>query len=217
MSDICTDCISNVKNFVNDICTFSSKTYKRILFILFIMPFIPFIPGAEILDNGIYYSVMLGICAYIFLINFPVVIKMFHSRPTYYNDLEDNRHRDYHSKKQHQSMFVVTNQILIAFIITVMVFYYQYRYSKSGLNWFEASGVLWSVAGMLFSGYKFVAKIVKSWTAYRKKRNSKKISAHNRVQKLVFSLSDMDIIIPDNGVEMAKLKNNTDIENPEGI
>jgi len=197
MSDynICADWISNFKGFVSDLFSCGPRTYKRLLFTLFISVFLPL--WVDELNNGLYYSIAFAVCAWIFLINFPVIVKSFHSRPTYYDDLEDDRYEDHYSRTQHQSIFVVTHQIVISVIVFILVFYYQYNYSKSNLSPFEAAGVLWSIAGMLYAGYNYIAKIVKGGVVLMKKHNSRKIHVgKNTVRRLTFSLSDLDFRPP---------------------
>lgn len=171
-----------------------TKIYKRWMLALFLVPFIPFIPHMDILDNGVYYSVTIGLCAYAFFINFPWLIKVLHSSPVYYEDLEDEKYEDHHSRKQHQSVFIFSNQILIALITMSLVYYYQYKYIHSNLSLFEMAGVLWGIASLMLSIYNFMAKITKSLISWWKKRRSRKISIdESKMHQLTFSLSDLNI------------------------
>ena len=171
-----------------------SKFYKRMCMMIFFMPFIPFIPRMSVFDDGIYYSITMGLCTYVFFINFPGIIKIFHTAPDYYNDLEDTTHSDYYSRKQHQSVFIFSTQILIALITSSFVYYYQYKYPHSNLFKFEMVGVLSAIASMMFNIYKIFAKIIQGVVKHRKKRNSRKITIDDSVvHRVTFSLSDLEI------------------------
>ena len=171
----------------------NTKFGKRICMVLFIMPFMPFIPCLHVLDNGVYYSITIGVDAYIFFINYPWLIQILHASPVYYEDLEDEKYTDHHSRKQHQSVFIFSNQILIAFITSCFVYYYQYKYEHSNLSLFEMAGVLWGIASLMMSVYKFLAKVIKGCISRWKKVKSRKISIdESAIHQLTFSLSDLD-------------------------
>lgn len=181
-----------VRKFIEKYIKKNPKFKKRMCMGVFVIPFIPFIPHLSVLDNGIYYSITVGLCSYIFFINFPWLIKILHTGPVYYEDLEDEKYIDHHSRKQHQSVFIFSNQILIALITSCFVYYYQYKYEHSQLSLFEMAGVLWGIASLMMSVYKFFAKVLKGYTKW-KKRNSRRITIDNSaMHQLTFSLSDLD-------------------------
>jgi len=82
---------------------------KRLL--LFIIPsvFIPFIPHINPIFNTKYYVIpMSGVSTYILLLNFPIIVENVHSKPLYYNDLENNFALDMYTKQKFKlSLFLL--------------------------------------------------------------------------------------------------------------
>lgn len=69
---------------------------KRILLFTMSLPLLAFIPykPLEFTKNVYYTTATTVVASYIFLINFPIIIQMSHTRPLNFSDLEDDKYVD---------------------------------------------------------------------------------------------------------------------------
>lgn len=119
------------------------KIIKRALLSTLLLPFVALIPYEQLdFSRSVYYTTITTIvAAYVFLINFPVVIQMSHTRPLSFQDLEDPKYVNPAIRKRFQITFIIMLQVFGAIMITGMVNYYLYRYQQSSLSRFEILGV----------------------------------------------------------------------------
>jgi hypothetical protein len=136
------------------------KLIKRVLLFTLLLPFASLIPYDELeFTRTIYYTTTTTIVAsYVFLINFPAVIQMSHTRPLNFQDLEDDNHVNPLIRKRFQVMFIITLQIFGALMITGMVDYYMYRYENTSLSKFEIMGVVGGFISLISKVERIVGK-----------------------------------------------------------
>jgi hypothetical protein len=124
---------------------------KRILLILTLLPFLAFIPSLKYdWCRSLYYILPIsGIVVYVFLLNFPMIVTSIHTRPIYYDDLEDSRYIDQTIKKRFQFIFIVILQITVTLIISSMIYYYYDQFHYTELSKIEIFGVLGGFISLL--------------------------------------------------------------------
>ena len=176
------------------------KLIKRCLLTTLVLPFVALIPwdALDFTRNVYYTTITVIVASYVFLINFPSVIQMSHTRPLSFQDLEDPRYVNPIIRKRFQVAFIITLQIFGAIMITGMVDYYFYRYSQSSLSRFEIFGVVGGFISLLSKVERLAGKVLLS--ALNKIRmTSPNVGPSNRVQsrfrrvirKISESLSDI--------------------------
>ena len=119
------------------------KIVKRVFLFTLLPPFVALIPhkSMDFTRNVYYTTITIIVASYVFLINFPAIIQMFHTRPLSFQDLEDPKYVNPAVRKRFQIIFIIMLQIFGAIMITGMADYYLYRYQQSSLSRFEILGV----------------------------------------------------------------------------
>jgi hypothetical protein len=138
-----------IKN-TNTSCTINKKPcfiIKRSLLIVIVLPFISLIPYYKLnwSRNLCYVVLTSGLSTYIFLLNFPIIVKKIHERPTYYEDLEELEYDNEINplvKKRFQIIFVFILQLTLTLISSGMIYYYYNHLHNTTLTKLEIFGVL---------------------------------------------------------------------------
>ena len=208
------------------------NSIKRYLLLTIIFPFIRLIPY-DLFDfaRTIYYtSITTAISSYVILVNFPKIIKSIHSRPLYFNDLDDTfdypNHQenpnnqenkiDQVTQKKFQSIFIVTLQFFGAIMVTAMVDYYLYRYRATKLSGIEIFGILGGFISLLTKIERIIGKILLTILSYMKNKPTNLSTEPTRVsialRRLSRSLSGLDNDIIDNDIIDNDIFNNIESE-----
>lgn len=148
---------------------------KRLLLPFVLLPLLVFLPapGYE-WSKSLYFVMPTSIIAvYGLLLNFPTLVARAHSRPLYYDDLEDDRYIDPAIKRRFQFIFVIILQITLTLIISGMIYYYYDRFHITGLSKIEIFGVLGGFISLLLKIENMIGKSIltglnmwKKWSPY---------------------------------------------------
>jgi hypothetical protein len=154
---------SSIQNIqpINYIKKNKCNTIKRCCLIVTIFPFLPLIHIREFeWCREVYYSIFtISISTYVILINFPIIVKQFHSRPIYYDDLEDTKFINVSIRKRFQFIFIFILQITLTLIVAGLVYYYHDRLNHTNLSNMEVFGVLGGFISLLLKIENIVGKI----------------------------------------------------------
>jgi hypothetical protein len=128
---------------------------------LVLAPFLSVIPYDEMSwSRTLYYIVpSTGLATYVILLNFPSVVQKVHSRPLYYDDLEDDRFVDPRIRKRFQFIFVCILQVTLTVIISCLIYYYYDRLYNTNLSKFEIFGVLGGSISLLLKIENVIGKV----------------------------------------------------------
>lgn len=96
------------------------------------------------------------ISTFIILLNFPNIVKLAHSRPIYYDDLDTANV----VQAKYQQIFVISLQITITLIMSGMCYYYYNRFHNSTLTNMELLGVLGGYLSILMKVERVIGKIL---------------------------------------------------------
>jgi hypothetical protein len=129
---------------------------------LILLPFISFIPQHDLTWSlSLYYTIpTTAIATYIFLLNFPKLVHIFHSKPLYFNDLEDNRYAEPGIQKRFQFIFIAILQFTLTISITSMIYYYHDSFHNTNLTKMELFGVLGGFYSLLLKIENKIGNIV---------------------------------------------------------
>lgn len=111
---------------------------KWTLLVLTPIPFLYFI--FPTLHSVWYISIMSGVSFYIIVNVFKCIIPWLHSKPIYFDDLEDHMNPQY--RDRFQQWFTRILQIMTSLICIALVWYYTQRYESTSLSALELLGVL---------------------------------------------------------------------------
>ena len=144
---------------------------KRLSLIITPLPFLIFINknGLDWCRTLYYILPTTAISIYVILLNFPNIVKIAHSKPVYFNDLEDINGASEKLKKKYQQIFVVILQILLTVIMSGMFYYYYSRFHNTTLSNLEILGVLGGYISLLSKIERLVGKSLLSILNYYKK------------------------------------------------
>lgn len=137
------------------------KIIKRMLLCMTLLPFIAIVPYNEMSwSRTLYYIVpSTGLATYVVLLNFPSAVKKIHSRPLYYDDLEDDRFIDNSTRKRFQFIFICILQITLTLIISGLIYYYYDRLYNTNLSKIEVFGVLGGSISLLLKIENVIGKL----------------------------------------------------------
>lgn len=142
---------------------------KRFLLPVILIPFLPLIfKETIILQNFYIQTPLICICFYVIFLNFPSLISKYYIQPIYFHDLLDSQRGT-----RYQKIFVTSSQIGVSISLTVLVYYYIYKYRRSSLNNVEIFGIMGgfiSLVNKIFSLFKFLMIAI-----YCKKNNDEMI------------------------------------------
>lgn len=164
------------------------KMVKRCLLMTLLLPFISLIPydGLNFTRTVYYNSVTVIIASYIFLFNFPFIIKILHKRSIKLRDLEDNKYVNPVVRTRFWIVFIIMLQIFGAIMITGIVNYYVYRYPFTTLSSFEISGVIGGFIYLISKIKKMTGNILLSFLNHIKNQSSDSAPRNqSRVQNII--------------------------------
>jgi hypothetical protein len=165
--------------------------FKRMLLLLTLLPLLAFVPSHQydVFRSLYFITPASSVAIYILLLNFPCIVARVHSRPLYYDDLEDDRYIDPAIKRRFQFIFVIILQITLTLIISGMIYYYYDRFHITRLSKIEIFGVLGGFISLLLKIENLIGKSVmvvlnlwKKWSPYleselERKRTRKRSSS----------------------------------------
>lgn len=156
------------------------KIIKRILLLFTLLPFIPVIPYDQLLwSHNLYFIIPASsIGTYIILLNFPSLVKSVHSRPLYYDDLEDIRFIDDSVRRRYQFVFILILQITFTIIISGLIYYYYNRFHLTTLSDMELFGVFGGCISLLLKIENNIGTAILNIINYIKNKSKKDISLH---------------------------------------
>jgi hypothetical protein len=172
------------------------KIIKRVLLLLVLLPFIAVIPYNQLAwSRNLYFIVPAsGVGTYIILLNFPSLVKAVHSRPLYYDDLEDIRFVDYSVRRRYQFVFILILQITFTIIISGLIYYYYNRFHLTTLSNVEMFGVFGGCISLLLKIENNIGTAVLNIINLVKNKSKKDISNHDENIMRIRSTS-LEIVI----------------------
>lgn len=96
--------------------------------------------------NYYFITPFVFVWSYLIFYNFPTLVKMMHTRPTYFEDLRDNTFAEEKRKQQYQNIFIYTLQFGAAIGVAVLIDYWMYQV-KPNTSWSEALGITGGILG----------------------------------------------------------------------
>lgn len=144
---------------------------KRVLLVLTPLPFLIFINNEKLNWCRTLYFILptTAVSIYITLLNFPNIVKIAHTRPVYFDDLEDVNGASEEMKHKYQKIFVIILQILLTVIMSGMFYYYYSRYHNTTLSEIEILGVFGGYISILSKIERLIGKSLLSIVNYYKK------------------------------------------------
>jgi len=106
--------------------------------------------------------------SYIVLYHCPYFLKSMHTRPLYFEELEDNGEIDKALKKRFQDIFLKVINVVLAIVMGAIVDYAFYRFHDSKLSWFEILGLMGGMLSLYRSAWDHIGRILLLWLALRK-------------------------------------------------
>lgn len=79
---------------------------------------------------------------YCVLLNVPQLVLWSHSRPVWFEDLEDPLRIEPHYKRRFQRYFIMLHTLVIVVMVASTVYYYFHKYEQSSLG-------LWAILGLI--------------------------------------------------------------------
>ncbi len=160
------------------------KLVKRFMLITLALPFVAGIPYPELeWTRSLYYILFTtSIATYALLLNFPSIVRRVHSRPLYYNDLEDDKYVDPAIRQRFQYLFIFILQITLTVIISGLIYYYYDKMHVSKLTSIEMIGVLGGFVSLLLKIEHAIGKLALSLLNFWKTKimDSEDSSVHER-------------------------------------
>lgn len=106
--------------------------------------------------------------SYIILYHFPYFLKSMHTRPLYFEELENNEEIDKNLKKCFQDIFLKVINIVLAIVIGAIVDYAFYRFHDSKLSWFEILGLIGGMLSLYRSAWDYIGRVLLLWLSFQK-------------------------------------------------
>lgn len=155
--------------------------FKRIMLLLLCLPALPLINYEHLnwMRTAYYIIPVSGIATYILLINFPQIVKRVHTRPLYFDDLEDDRFVDPLVRKRFQFIFIIISQINLSLIMSALIFYYYDRLHNTELSRMEIVGIIGGFVALLSKAENIIGKITLSFM-----NMIKKLDRHKSVENV---------------------------------
>ena len=114
----------------------------------------------EELRGVIYVTPASIISSFLILYHYPYFLKSMHTKPLYFEDLEDNGEIDDELKRKFQHIFIIVINVILAFIMGGIVDYAFYRVHNSSLNWFELTGLVGGMLSLYRSLWDYVGRFL---------------------------------------------------------
>jgi uncharacterized membrane protein len=117
-----------------------------------------------------YYLVttFLSSSMYIILLNFPVLGSIMHTKPIYYEDLEDSDVEEHSERRVYQHLFIRIIQPPLAMFVAILAAYLIYKVKHSTLSPFEIVGIIGGNISIYYSGQKLIGQFLLWWLKWRK-------------------------------------------------
>jgi hypothetical protein len=126
--------------------------------------------------------------SYCFFVNFPFLLKIMHSKPSYYDDLEDPLYVDSGVRKRFQHIFIIILQIILSIAAVVLAYYYMGDYNNTYLSTVELFGVFGGfVVALIHIGRCFGIVLI---FVLNIQKNSSNMQVSGNTRKLSASLDD---------------------------
>jgi hypothetical protein len=140
--------------------------HTRYFIPLCILPFLPL--GYVSLDTVIYILPSSFLAAYVFLLNFPCIIRNIHTRPLYYEDL---LHHGEEPHQVYQMYFLRITQITMSVSVSSVVYYYYNQLHLTRLSKLEILGVFGGYFSLLLKIERVIGNSVLSLISRYKQAN----------------------------------------------
>ena len=114
-------------------------------------------------------STILG--SYVILYHCPYFLKSMHTKPLYFEELEDSEVIDRHLKKRFQEIFLKIINVILAFVMGGVVDYAFYRFHDSTLSWFEIMGLIGGMLSLYRSAWDHIGRILLLYLALEKDKH----------------------------------------------
>jgi hypothetical protein len=119
---------------------------------------------------------------YAVLINFPTLAVMMHTKPVYYDDLEDedvvdidgNHHTEPGKREAFQRLFTRIIQPPLAIFVAILTGYVLYRVKTTQLSLFEIFGVIGGNISIYASCQKYLGQLLLLFLNWRKEKLQRK-------------------------------------------
>lgn len=123
-----------------------------------------------------YYLVttFLSSSVYIVLLNFPILSNIMHTKPIYYEDLEDSDVEEHSEKRSYQILFDIIIQPPLAIFVAILSAYLIYRVKHSNLSPFEVVGIVGGNISIYGRAQKWIGQILLFYLKWRKDKMQKK-------------------------------------------
>ena len=156
------------------------KIIKRCMLCLALLPLLTVVSYESMEWSRTLYFIVpaSGVATYVVLLNFPLLVKQVHSRPLYYDDLEDDRFVDPLVRKRFQFIFICILQITLTLIISGLIYYYYDRWHNTNLSKIEVFGVLGGTISLLLKIENVIGKITLTFINLLKHRSTIDASDH---------------------------------------
>lgn len=136
---------------------------------------------------------------YLILYNYPYFLKSIHTKPLYFEDLEDNDAIDSEVKRKFQKTFLIIINFILPFIASAIVDYMVYRFRDSSLSWFEVLGFVGGMISLYRSIWDHVGRFLlmylmdkKQKVIFKRKESRRIVSFENNSIIEMGSLESID-------------------------
>lgn len=113
-----------------------------------------------ILRTVYYITPSVAVCSYVILYHCPYFLKSMHTKPLYFEDLEDNEAIRESLKRKFQDVFLKIINVLLAIIVGGLVDYFLYRFQRSSLSWFEILGLIGGMLSLYRTMWDYVGRFL---------------------------------------------------------
>jgi hypothetical protein len=157
--------------------------YKR-----FFLPTVIILPcffSIEVFRNNLYIFFSTFISLLILTWNFPIISKIFYSRPIYFEDLDDKEEEYKKSKRKimykiersskFKTRFLVSQQFFFSIGIAVVADYINTRISQSRYGILEMLGLIGGILSLMVKLLRFCGRIILYFIYKQKKKETNQI------------------------------------------
>jgi uncharacterized membrane protein len=153
------------------------KAWSLIKKMLLVIP----ITGAVVLGvlpemrlNYYLVTTFLSSSVYILLLNFPTLGSVMHTKPIYYEDLEDSDVEEHSERRVYQHLFNNVIQPPLAVFVAILSAYLIYKVKHSQLSPFEIVGIVGGNISMYGKAQKWIGQILILYLKWKKDRMQRK-------------------------------------------
>ena len=116
------------------------KTY-HLLFLIPILIGINFIDNKYLYNNLVVLTITITLSSLILFKNFPFMAKTLHTRPIYYEDLEDDDEIDPEMITKFQRIFTNVISLLLSIVMAILFDFWIFKQDEKNLTWRERLGI----------------------------------------------------------------------------